>query len=93
MHINTDELHSQDLQTDSSSDLDFGFSSDECPEVPEFAAESPELQGIHMFFICLFKPLSKLWTSMKFKGLGVCVMTFSSIWASFLGQVDLQIEL
>ena len=46
----TDELLSQDLRihADSSDlDLDFDLSSDECSEVAEFAAESPELQGIY----------------------------------------------
>ena len=37
----TDELLSQDL--------DFDLSSDECSEVAKFAAESPELQGIYSY--------------------------------------------
>jgi len=46
---NPDELLSHEPYSDSS-DLDFEFSSDECPEVPEFHVDSPELQGIPSTF-------------------------------------------
>ena len=43
----TDELPSQDLPIQIQATWIFVLSSDECSEVAEFAAESPELQGIY----------------------------------------------